>query len=308
MLHLAEGTPLLPEGRRAEVTQWLIAALNIIEFASAAWMDMVLAGRMPEFFGPPPPAEVVEHARRTSLTRLDALEPLMADRGWIAGDFSVADIIMADVLRLVETEGQLGDHPALSGYVARAIARPAFGRAMADIAAAGGEVRKAPEDIPGTGRYAVVADPQGAVFGLLQPDMSQMSEAEAGEGAFNQKKPGHGNWNELMSTDPEAAFAFYAGLFGWTRGEAMDMGKMGTYQLFRRNGVDIGAMMGLGDAPMPVWLPYFGVDGAVTNVIEDIRTAGGTVHHGPMEVPGPAWIAVAQDPQGAWFAIVGTER
>lgn len=182
----------------------------------------------------------------------------------------------------------------------------------AAVKAAGGAIYKGPDDIPGTGRFAVVADPQGVAFGLLQPDMSDMSEAErakaeAGEGAFNQKKAGRGNWNELMSSDPKAAFDFYAGVFGWTRGEAMPMGEMGTYQLFRHGGADIGAIMGLGDAPVPAWLPYFGVDGAVTKVAEDIKVAGGTVHHGPAEVPGPAWIAVAQDPQGAWFAVVGPE-
>lgn len=184
-------------------------------------------------------------------------------------------------------------------------------KAAADVRAAGGKVCKEPADIPGTGRFAVVADPQGAVFGLLQPDMSRMSadeiaNAETG-GAFNQRKPGHGHWNELMSTDPEAGFAFYSGLFGWTRGEAMPMGEMGSYQLFRRNGTDIGAMMGLGGAPVPAWLPYFGAPRPVGRVVEAIRAAGGTVHHGPVEVPGPSWIAVAQDPQGAWFAVVGSE-
>ena len=132
VLHLAEGTPLLPEDRRAEVTQWLIAALNSVELASGVWMSMVLAGRWPEIFGPPSPAEVVEHARRAMHDTLDALERLMAERAWIAGDFSAADIIMVDVLRLLEAEGELTDHPALAGYVARATARPAFRTAMAD--------------------------------------------------------------------------------------------------------------------------------------------------------------------------------
>lgn len=185
-------------------------------------------------------------------------------------------------------------------------------RTATAIKTTGGEVFRGPDDVPGTGRYAVVADPQGAVFGLLQPDMSQMSaaeraKAEAGEGAFNQQKAGHGNWNELMTSDPKAAFDFYAGLFGWTRGDAMPMGEMGTYQLFRHKGADIGAMMGLGNAPVPAWLPYFGINGTVTKVVDRIKAAGGTVHHGPAEVPGPAWIAVAQDPQGAWFAVVGPE-
>ncbi|MBA4492355.1 VOC family protein [Paracoccus sp. S1E-3] len=180
------------------------------------------------------------------------------------------------------------------------------------ITATGGKVLKAPADVPGTGRFAVAADPQGAVFGILQPDMSQMTPEQIAKaqttGAFDQKKAGHGNWNELMTSDPEAGFAFYADLFGWTKGEAMPMGAMGTYQLFQRNGVDIGAVQGLGDAPVPVWLPYFGMNGSMTAIIAAIKAAGGKVHHGPAEVPGPAWIAVAQDPQGAWFALVGPEK
>lgn len=234
----------------------------------------------------------------------------IADSGMEGFDYRLAKSDGDMVAGMMSNAGQAGDPPP-NWLIYFAV--DDCDKTAADIRAGGGTILKEPADIPRTGRYAVAADPQGAVFGLLQPDMSHMSEADrakaaAGEGAFNQKKAGHGNWNELMSTDPAAAFAFYAGLFGWTRGDAMDMGAMGTYQLFRHKGVDIGAMMGLGDAPVPAWLPYFGVDGAVTGAVEAIRSAGGTVHHGPMEVPGPAWIAVAQDPQGAWFAIVGSER
>lgn len=186
-------------------------------------------------------------------------------------------------------------------------------QSAADCTAAGGRILKGPDDIPGTGRYALLADPQGAVFGILQPDMRQMSDADrakaaTGTGAFDQSKPGHGNWHELMSTDPQAAFGFYAGLFGWAKGAAMDMGAMGIYQLFSRNGRDIGAMMGLNDASVPVWLPYFGANGPIGAQVDAIRAAGGSIHQGPVEVPGPVWIAVAQDPQGAWFAIVGPEK
>src|SRR5690606_29931302 len=112
---------------------------------------------------------------------------------------------------------------------------------------------------------------------------AEIAKAQTG-GAFDQSKPGHGNWNELMSSDPAAGFAFYSGLFGWTKGDAMDMGEMGTYQLFRRNGADIGAVMGLGDSPVPAWLPYFGVAGTVTDAAAAIVSAGGRVHHGPVEV------------------------
>ena len=186
-------------------------------------------------------------------------------------------------------------------------------KSAADIIAAGGKLLQDPADIPGTGRFAIALDPQGAAFGILQPDMSQMSEAdrakaEAGEGAFNQNKAGHGNWNELMSSDPEGALAFYFSLFGWSKGDAMDMGEMGAYQMVRHKGVDIGAIMGLGNSPVPAWLPYFGVDEPATAAVEAITSAGGRVDHGPVEVPGPAYIAIAQDPQGAWFAVVSAKK
>jgi len=177
-------------------------------------------------------------------------------------------------------------------------------KAAAAVKAAGGTVHKEPADIPGTGRFAVVGDPQGAGFGILQPE--PMPGGGAGN-AFDQQKTGHGNWNELMSSDPAAGFRFYADLFGWQKSQAVDMGEMGTYQVFSHDGSDIGGMMGLGNSPVPAWLPYFGVNG-VEAAMARIEAAGGKVAHGPAEVPGGAFIAVAQDPQGAWFAVVGPKE
>lgn len=175
--------------------------------------------------------------------------------------------------------------------------------AAAKVQSLGGKVFREPADIPGTGRFAVLADPQGAAFGILQP--APMDPEPAVEsGAWNQRKESHGNWTELMSTDPGAGFDFYSELFGWTKSDAVDMGEMGTYQLFAWQGAQIGGMMGLGNAPVPCWLPYFGVNG-VTEAMDRIKQGGGEVMHGPIEVPGPAYIAVARDPQGAHFAIVG---
>ncbi|AUH64006.1 VOC family protein [Paracoccus zhejiangensis] len=179
------------------------------------------------------------------------------------------------------------------------------------ILKAGGKDFVGPEDIPGTGRFAIVGDPQGGRFGILQPDLGNMTPeqiAKANEtGAFDQKKAGHGNWNELMSSDPEAGFAFYSGLFGWQKSTPVDMGEMGTYQLFSHNGADIGGMMGLGNAPFTSWLPYFGANG-VTAAMDRISANGGQIIHGPQEVPGGAFIAIAQDPQGAHFAVVGPKE
>ena len=64
--------------------------------------------------------------------RLAHLEPLLAEREWLAGNFSVADILMADVLRVLDRFDGLADFPACRGYVARATARPSFVKAHAD--------------------------------------------------------------------------------------------------------------------------------------------------------------------------------
>ncbi|UXU75608.1 MULTISPECIES: VOC family protein [unclassified Paracoccus (in: a-proteobacteria)] len=171
------------------------------------------------------------------------------------------------------------------------------------VAELGGKVLRSPADIPGTGRFAVAADPQGAVFGLLQPSpMDPQPPADAG--AWNQNRESHGNWIELMTTDPTAGLDFYAAIMGWDRGDSLDMGAAGTYQLFRWQGAEIGGMMGLGNAPQPCWLPYFGVNG-VNAAMARITESGGQVLYGPAEVPGGAVIIAVRDPQGAHFALVG---
>ncbi|MFU0507434.1 glutathione S-transferase family protein [Pseudaminobacter sp. NGMCC 1.201702] len=132
LLHLSDGTPLLPAHRRAEVIQWLIAALNSVEITSSVWMEMTMAERMPDVFGSPSTPEAIEHARQNMNGKLDALEKLMTDRNWIAGTFTAADIMMVDVLRIPQSWDQLNNYPALTDYVDRATARPAFRKAMAD--------------------------------------------------------------------------------------------------------------------------------------------------------------------------------
>jgi len=64
--------------------------------------------------------------------RLQHMEKVLAGREWLAGAFSIADILMADVLRLVGRFGGLEEYPACSAYTARATARPAFQKAYAD--------------------------------------------------------------------------------------------------------------------------------------------------------------------------------
>jgi uncharacterized protein len=222
----------------------------------------------------------------------------LADAGMEGFDYRLASIDGEMVAGMMALAGQTGAPPP--NWM------PYFAvddcDALASAAGeAGGKILKEPADIPETGRFAVLADPRGAVFGVLKP--LPMPDGSGGN-AFDQGKVGHGHWHELMSTDPEAGFRFYAGLFGWEKSRAVDMGAMGIYQLFSHGGVDIGGMMGLGNAPAPCWLPYFGV-GGVEEAVRRIGDAGGKLMHGPHEVPGGAFVAIALDPQGAVFAVVG---
>ncbi|MFV0411230.1 MAG: glutathione S-transferase family protein [Paracoccus sp. (in: a-proteobacteria)] len=131
-LHLTKGTPLLPEAKRNEITQWILAALNSVEPRLQAWLNAQLAKTIPDFFGPPPSEELEAFLHAGMNSRLAALEELMAERIWILGEFSAADILLVDVLRPAAGMEALADYPALTAYVERAEARPAFQKALAD--------------------------------------------------------------------------------------------------------------------------------------------------------------------------------
>jgi len=128
LLHLGERSeklmPTDPRGR-AEATAWVFAALNSVEMASLPW-------GMSKFMGHPTNTAAWKFVDDFLKLRLKHLEPVLAGREWLAGSFSVADILMADVLRLVDMFGGLADSPACHAYVARATGRPAFIKAHAD--------------------------------------------------------------------------------------------------------------------------------------------------------------------------------
>lgn len=128
LLHLgALSDVLLPSGprERNRAVEWLFAALNSVEMASLPWSLFMFAGDRGEV----PARDRFDAFLRA---RLDHLEPVLAGRTWLAGAFSVADIVMVDVLRLVDRFDGLANHPACRDYVARAMARPPFAKARAD--------------------------------------------------------------------------------------------------------------------------------------------------------------------------------
>ena len=128
LLHLGELSAKLmpsdPRGR-SKATEWLFAALNSVEMASLPWT-------MSKFMGHPSDTAAWKFVDDFLKLRLMRLEPLLAAREWLVGSFSVADILMADVLRVVDQFDGLADSPACRAYVARATGRPAFAKAHAD--------------------------------------------------------------------------------------------------------------------------------------------------------------------------------
>jgi predicted enzyme related to lactoylglutathione lyase len=239
---------------------------------------------------------------------LDAAEAFYsAVVGWTPQPFHQADMryttmsagdrMVAGLMSLPEEARAAGLRPSWVGY----IGVDNVDAATEKLRQAGGIVHRPPADIPNVGRFSVVADPQGAMFMLFTPSGEGSSPAPAGT-------PGDIGWRELYAADGVSAFDFYAGQFGWTKAEAMDMGPMGIYQLFAAGGEAIGGVMTKPQGiPAPVWLYYFNV-AAIDAAVARVTQSGGQVIMGPHQVPGGSWIVQCLDPQGAMFALVGPTR
>lgn len=229
--------------------------------------------------------------------------------GWQAADagmpgmaytlLSAAGQQVAGLMALPEAVRAAGGTPCWTGYVGVAD----VDAAAAEVQRAGGALHHPPEDIPGVGRFAVVADPQGAALCLFA-GLPGDTPPELPPGT-----PGSVGWHELMAADLATAWPFYAAQFGWTRDEAIDMGPMGPYQLFRTGGgMAAGGMMRKpAEQPQPGWTYYFNVP-ALDASLARVRSGGGRVLNGPMAVPGGSWVAQCLDPQGAAFALVAPGR
>ncbi|WFP73287.1 VOC family protein [Mesorhizobium sp. WSM4906] len=243
-------------------------------------------------------------------TDLDAAEAFYtAVVGWKAEPFAKAPgmpryIVMNSAVRGVgglmtmpEDAAKMGMPPAWLGYIYTKDV-DASTKALQE---AGGTVHRPPDDIPGVGRFAVVADPQGATFMFLQPN-------QPGQPPVPATTPGHIGWHELYTSDWKAAFDFYAGQFGWESAGEFDMGEMGIYKTFTAGPESGGGMMNKpSQIPVPVWLFYFNVD-AIDAAAKRVTDNGGKVMMGPMEVPSAQWVVQCQDPQGAHFALLAPVR
>lgn len=212
---------------------------------------------------------------------------------WWAGDKMVGGVM--------ELRPDAGGPPSWVAY----IEVPDCDASVAQAEKLGATVHMPAKTIPQAGRFAILADPQGAVFAIITSETQPGPETDPAPREFS--------WHELTTSDLPAAIDFYQQLFGWEKKSEFDMGDMGPYHMFGLDRFTYGGMMkkpanaqapGTGaNVPASYWLHYARVEDTADAAAERAQKAGATLMVGPMEVPGGDRIAVLADPQGAVFAV-----
>jgi predicted enzyme related to lactoylglutathione lyase len=159
----------------------------------------------------------------------------------------------------------------------------------------GGKVIEAPYDIPGVGRTVRIADPLGAEICPFKSATGDPPDEPATQGRFF--------WNELHTTDPTKALAFYEKVVGFSH-RAMDMGPGGTYHVISMGDVGRGGVTShLQSGVPPHWLPYVFVDDTDATIAR-ARKLGATIPMSPEDIPTIGRFAVLEDPTGAVLAVM----
>lgn len=215
----------------------------------------------------------------------------MGDHG-IYTQFTLRDRIVAAMHKLTPDQAAQGVPPHWGLYITVAD----LDAATARVDELGGQVLMGPMDIADAGRMAVIRDPQGAGICLWQ--------AKAHCGVHVRDEVDSLCWSELMTTDTDAAVAFYGGLLGWEP-QTSDTDGMRHYTSFSAGSVSVAGMMALTPEMGPItpnWLAYFAV--ADCPAAEKKAAGLGAAALVPTTaIPAIGHFAVLQDPQGVVFGI-----
>ena len=183
---------------------------------------------------------------------------------------------------------------------------PDIDATCAALADAGGAVHLPPIDM-GVGRIAMVSDPWGAVFYVMDPRPPE-DDPDARSDVFDYRAAQRVRWNEIWSPDPARAAQLYCDLFGWRQEGNMPMGERGEYLfLYRGEG-----MVGAAGPMLPGgrgarWDIFIGVDD-IDRAAQAVTAGGGSLNGEIGEIPGGEFSVHASDPQGAAFGLVGPRR
>lgn len=230
--------------------------------------------------------------------------------GWTFGDspmeevdyriFNAGEAQIGGMLQLTPPMVEHGAVPAWVGYIRvdDAVA------AVASAREAGANVLMEGNEVPGVGPFAMLQDPEGAAFYVIEDRSGEESLAFA----THEPRDGHCAWNELMAAEPSAAMEFYGTQFGWSVADTMDMGDAGRYDMLK-NGADRdftfgGLMRRMPEMPVSAWTFYFRLPD-IDVAAGFIADKGGQIINGPMEIPGGDFIINGIDPQGAMFSVIG---
>jgi predicted enzyme related to lactoylglutathione lyase len=205
---------------------------------------------------------------------------------WKPGEADYAMIKAGDQMHGGIVKSPEGGSPGWLGSVAVEDVDETVNKAEA----AGAKIVAPPTDMPEVGRFAVIADPQGAVIAAYTP----AGDSPNPEGTFV--------WDELQTSDADAAKDFYTEVFGWTT-QAVDMGEVGTYIIFKRAGdVDVGGAMSAPQGAPSAWVPYIGTDD-VDKTASRATELGATVIQQPTDIPNMGRFAIVKDPAGGIFGL-----
>ena len=189
--------------------------------------------------------------------------------------------------------------PFWSGY----ISAPSAEAACQAVARHGGVIFREPWGIGGLLRMAVVADPTGGFFNILEGTSDQQHPPLPPRGAV-----GSVGWNELHTDDCEVALDFYCSLFGWTRGGTRELDGGGLCHMFKIRGKIAGGMRQRAPAmKRPMWRYYF-VTNDLDAAVDCITEEGGRPDTSAFELANGQWGLPATDPQGGSFQLMSAKR